>query len=499
MVLGLWNSAWHETLTDDITGLVIDREYELTPDNCFAREVLRALDWYLFDERACFPMPSNSQKSPEDILDDPPSIEERRSLIERIASSEHFRRSARLRDFLLYVGKQSLRADHLEINEQEIGAKVFGRPASYDRSQDNIVRVNASELRKRLELYFASDGEDEKLVLDIPRGGYKPIFHRRLTEVADNPTSSFQDLPPHDMESAVLIPRRSLTRFVWPGVCLILAILCLALFQQNHAMHKAASFWNGKPASAAFWKDYLGINRQTDIVLPDDSVSVIEDITSQPTNLEDYLSRDYMRRIQADELSADRKADLKQIFRHNLITFGGIRAAQQILDEIPAPYARYLTLTRYYTADLIKRDNIVLIGGKKSNPWDHLFDDRINFVTDYDDVLARPLIRNLHPKAGEQAIYFTSSEPNSFVGYSVIAYLSNPSQVGNAIILAGTDSDATSAAAEFLTSEEQMEKFRQALHTDRFPYFEALLKISRLSGTSFNAELIAYRTYPVRH
>ena len=72
----------------------------------------------------------------------------------------------------------------------------------------------------------------------------------------------------------------------------------------------------------------------------------------------------------------------------------------------------------------------------------------------------------------------------------------NPSHTGNVIILAGTDSDATGAAAAFLTNEEQMEMLRKTLHADRFPYFEVLLKTSRLSGTFFNAELIAYRAYP---
>src|SRR6266446_6694389 len=119
-------------------------------------------------------------------LKDQPSVDERRALIERVATSVHFRRSARLRDFLLYVGGQSLKDGCPEINEQEIGSKVFGRPSSYDRSQDNIVRVNATELRKRIELYFATEGAHEPLILEIPRGGYKPIFHRRLPETRDD-------------------------------------------------------------------------------------------------------------------------------------------------------------------------------------------------------------------------------------------------------------------------------------------------------------------------
>ena len=206
-----------------------------------------------------------------------------------------------------------------------------------------------------------------------------------------------------------------------------------------------------------------------------------------------------MRQIETSEMSADRKADLYQIFNHNLVTFGGVRAAQQIQDEIPASYPRYLTLTRYYTADEIKRNNVVLIGGKKSVPWDHLFDDKLNFITDYDDVHSRQFVSNRNPKPGEPAIYAVSYEPNSLVGYSVVAYLPNPSGTGNAIILAGTDSDATGAAAEFLTSEEKLEQFRSTLRTDQFPYFEVLLKTSRLSGTSFNSEVVAYRTYPDLH
>ncbi len=96
-------------------------------------------------------------------------------------------------------------------------------------------------------------------------------------------------------------------------------------------------------------------------------------------------------------------------------------------------------------------------------------------------------------------MYPVLHDANALVGYSVIAYLPNPSRTGNAIILAGTDSDATDAAAEFLASEEQLEKLRSALHVTEFPYFEVLLKTSRLSGTSFNSELLAYRVYPELH
>jgi hypothetical protein len=66
----------------------------------------------------------------------------------------------------------------------------------------------------------------------------------------------------------------------------------------------------------------------------------------------------------------------------------------------------------------------------------------------------------------------------------------------NRINFTGTDSDATGAAADFLTSEQQMENLRNTLHVHRFPYFGVLLKISRLCGTFSNSTPIAYMIYP---
>jgi hypothetical protein len=438
----------------------------------------------------------------EPLSQDEPSIEERRALIERVASSGQFRRSARLRDFLLYVGGQSLKEGCPEIHEQEIGSKVFGRPANYDRSQDNIVRVNATELRKRIEAYFASEGAHESLILEIPRGGYKPIIHRRVPEVRERVAVETHEPADSVSHEAAFAERKRPVRaahFVWAVVCLALAAACLLLVQQNRAMRRSLNPWEGRPAVTAFWNDFLRYHQQTDVVLPDDSVSVVEDITQRPISLGDYLSRNYMRQIQASDISADRKVDLDQIANHNLVTFGGVRAAQQMLALIPVSYARQLTLSRYYEADSIKSNNIILVGGKKANPWVHLFDEQMNFITDYNDEENHAFVRNRSPKAGELAMYSVLRDANLLVGYSVIAYLPNPSRTGNAIVLAGTDSDATDAAAEFLASEEQLEKLRTALHVQKFPYFEVLLKTSRLSGTSFNSELLAYRVYPELH
>ena len=91
-----------------------------------------------------------------------------------MAESAPFRRSSRLREFLIYVGNEVILNGVEDLHEQQIGTAVFGRPPLYDTSQDNIVRVNAMELRKRIDLYFANEGQNEPLVFEIPRAAMFP-------------------------------------------------------------------------------------------------------------------------------------------------------------------------------------------------------------------------------------------------------------------------------------------------------------------------------------
>lgn len=450
-------------------------------------------------------MASISNKPIPSASEDQLSVEERRALIERVAASEQFSRSVRLRDFLLYVGRQSLKEGSPEIHEQEIGAKVFGRPSSYDRSSDNIVRVNATELRKRIESWFLTTGAQEPWVFEIPRGSYKPVFHRRIAEPSTElSTPAHDDFPPEIPpvvipEIAVQIHRNSFARATWPIACALLVGVCVWLIWQNRTLRKQLHPWEYKPAVAAFWANFLRSDRETDIVLPDSSVSISEEFTGHPVALNEYLDRTYINGVHSSDMSVDRKADLDLIFSHNLVTFGDLRAAQQILALNPLSTSIQLTAARFYSADSIKRDNVILIGGRKANPWVFLFENQMNFSLDQDDRTLTMYVVNHHPLAGEQAIYRESSSQQGSIGYSVIAYLPSPSRSGAAIIFAGTGSNATNAAAEFLTSEEQIEQFSKAIRASRLPYFEVLLQTSQLNGTSFGAKIVAYRTYPNVH
>jgi hypothetical protein len=116
-----------------------------------------------------------------------PAASHSRELLERIAASDPFQKSKRLRDLLLFLGERSLQEPNCTLHEQEIGVEVFGRPPDYDTSHDTLVRVHVSQLRKKLHDYFLAEGRKEPLVIEIPKGSYVTVFRPRTEIVETEP------------------------------------------------------------------------------------------------------------------------------------------------------------------------------------------------------------------------------------------------------------------------------------------------------------------------
>jgi hypothetical protein len=77
-----------------------------------------------------------------------------RAQLDLMVRDEVFRSSKRSIAFLRYVVEQTLKGSADQIKERTIGVEVFGRKPSYDTNLDHIVRTAATELRKRLAIYY---------------------------------------------------------------------------------------------------------------------------------------------------------------------------------------------------------------------------------------------------------------------------------------------------------------------------------------------------------
>lgn len=117
--------------------------------------------------------------------------------LNQILTSRHFRSSKRSQQFLEYVVEQKLQGNEAFIKERLIGIELFGRSSNYVTGDDPVVRVQAGEVRRRLERYLADPQEEEGVRIELPTGTYVPIFRAR------KPATSLEipQGPAHEKES----------------------------------------------------------------------------------------------------------------------------------------------------------------------------------------------------------------------------------------------------------------------------------------------------------
>ncbi len=97
--------------------------------------------------------------------------------LERLLSNSHFNQSRRFPSFLRFVIDQTLLGQTDLLKERTLGIEIFGREADYDTASDPIVRVTATEIRKRIAQYYQEPGHETELRVTLPAGSYVPQFH----------------------------------------------------------------------------------------------------------------------------------------------------------------------------------------------------------------------------------------------------------------------------------------------------------------------------------
>jgi TolB-like protein len=116
---------------------------------------------------------------PEPIPVDTPKEACIRAALARVIASRVFANSPQLGRFLTFVVDEALAGRGQRIKAYTIATDALGREASFDPQNDPIVRVEAGRLRQALDNYYATDGRDDNVIVDLPRGHYVPIFRRR--------------------------------------------------------------------------------------------------------------------------------------------------------------------------------------------------------------------------------------------------------------------------------------------------------------------------------
>ena len=310
-----------------------------------------------------------------------------REHLREVVVSPAFAGSKRAPDFLQLLVEHSLAGRKDALRERMIGAEMFGRPVDYDTANDAVVRVKASEIRRRLAQYYGEMEGIPAVRIDLPVGGYVPKFiwaTAKTRSVAagvnsspasDSAIDSPAQTQPTEGEPIPLAPTHpSSPRFSHPPVLTVSAAGILLLL--------AAVFFSYRAGVAGAPDSHI----RTIAILP-------------LLNLSGDPSQDYLADGMTEELTAElgQAASLRVISRTSTTTY---RGTKKTLPEI----ARELNVDDIVEGSIGREKSRIrittqLIDAKSDQYlWAHTYDCDVKSVLDLQSEVAAAIAAQISSK-----------------------------------------------------------------------------------------------------
>ena len=102
-----------------------------------------------------------------------------REQLVRILNSGPFHQSQRRQRFLEYLVNETLAGRGERLKGYNVALEVFDRPETFDPTIDPLVRIEAARLREKLREYYETDGQNDPIRIELPKGSYTPQIEFR--------------------------------------------------------------------------------------------------------------------------------------------------------------------------------------------------------------------------------------------------------------------------------------------------------------------------------
>jgi hypothetical protein len=440
-----------------------------------------------------------------------------RKTLKEIIDGPAFRGSHRSSQFLEFIVERSLAGELDQLKERLIGVQLFNRQPSYDTGEDAIVRVTASDVRRRLLQHYGWFGTSDEFRIDLPSGSYVPRISRKshAAVAPDNhlplasPLSPSWDaarevhhetvVPPPIAAPPVAVAASKARSFWRTGA--ILALLLLAAFLGWWLRSPGRRVAPASAAPGLPWSALFDSSAAAHLITSDPNIDAVQGITKTDLSLSDYANHRYIP--DPGQLTPEqiRLCEL-------LLMAGDFSAAPDAptavkIAEIAEMYSKKLEVQPsrdFQLSFLSNNDNFIFLGSPRSNPWSSLFRGELDFQFVYDTRKGSEYILNAHPRPSEPAAYVPSANGGG-TGYSfaIIAFVQNPDENGQILLLAGADGEGTAAAGDFVTD---MPRISPALRNCGIPssagihHFEILLRTETMAGVPRETHVVACHLLP---
>ena len=447
------------------------------------------------------PQSPASESAPESSPIDPTQVLEH---LRKLLSSRPLRESHQLQAFLEFIVQETLAGHPEELKESVLGLRVFGRRPDYDPRIDGIVRVQATVLRKRLEKYYASEGASDLLVIDLPRGGYVPVFRTRVVDVAPQP------------EPLAPLPIAAVPSFSWTPkliAALAFALGCLLTAVVAYLIPRSAS---SQASSQALSAGTFRITKGSAVDCPQLWGAFF---SPKATNLIAYgvplfFSSQglYFRDVRVNALGEGDQTYLRK--------FGELmNAAPQPMDDLYTGVGELEAtsqLSNFFSAQgsPFRIVNARMIGPSELSGHNLAVISSLRFQTLLREMhlpevfhfepTTPEAIRNLKPLPGEEDLYVFRTGAGVSTSYALVSLWSGSKPGTRIMHVGGVHTWATQAAVEFLLKPESLRQIAAEFNKDKrtgargpvSPFFQILLRVEGRGNQSQSVEYMTHHYLP---
>jgi hypothetical protein len=404
-----------------------------------------------------------------------------RAHLRELVDSPAFKGSRRGQQFLQHIVEKALAGHGDELKERSLGVELFGRDPSYDTGEDAIVRVTASDVRKRLHQFYSET--NSVIRVELQAGSYTPQF--RLV---------------HDRDPAPPAPAPLSKRGLWRRLASLTGVLLVAsalpavwLWHRNRVPESAS------PLRVLPWSSLLQRGRQLQLVFADPDVSAMQELTGSHISLSDYANRRYVPNQEA--LNSDTQRALSHMRGVNVAAVDvGIAMAISRLAGPGSARPKLNTARSMQLSSFKTDDDFVILGSPRSNPWGALFEDQLDFQFVRDPELSVEVIRNKRVQPGELPRYVPTARGwGTGHSFATVALVGNPNQAGRVLLVAGTNAEGTEAAGQFVANSAQLAPTLRAHGIDPGGppcHFQILLQVRTMAGSPSTLEVVACHRLP---
>jgi hypothetical protein len=398
--------------------------------------------------------------------------------VDRITNSHSLRSSESLCKLLRYLAERALDHPGVALKEYQIAVEVLGRSRGFDPQSDSAVRVQAGRLRVKLEEYYAHEGQDDAVVIELPKGSYALTFHphppaARLAESAHRTRTDDRRHPapvfsPHPSNRARVV------------VAVTLSILLGALLWAGRERMRANAKDPVPATYQLFWNRFVNRSQPPWVIFSNGS------FVGRPETGMRYFNP---------------STDSGALIRDHYTGVGEVLAVHQ-LDRVFVLLNQPLRVKRgsLVSLDDAKNNDLIFVGSPAENLVLLDIPGTQEFV--FRRIASGPRsgdlgVFNMHPQPGESQI-FVGSPANQPIteDYSVIALVPGIDPARSVLILAGTTTFGTQAAAEYVCREDSLEELLRRLGVSKtadLKPFEALLHVKVTHGVPVMTDLVAIR------